>query len=66
MMPNNILAMLQQLKSNPVGFLMQSRFNVPGNIASDPNAVLQHLLQSGQISQQQINSVYQIAQQFRH
>ena len=65
MMPNNILMMAQQLKSNPVGFLLQSRFNVPGNLSNDPSAILQHLVQSGQVSQQQINGAYQMAQRFR-
>lgn len=56
--------MLQQLKSNPVQFLMRRRFNVPSNISSDPNAILNHLLSSGQISQSQMNSAYQMAQRF--
>ena len=61
----NLMQMVQQLKSNPLQFLMQRRFNVPQNIAQDPNAILQHLLSSGQVSQQQINSAYQMAQKFR-
>lgn len=64
-MMNNPMAMLQQLKANPVGFLMQQRLNIPGNIANDPNAILQHLMQTGQVSQQQVNNAYQMAQQFR-
>ena len=52
-----ILQMYQQLKSNPMQFLAQ-RFNIPGNVnLNDPNAILQHLMNSGQVNQQQINSV---------
>lgn len=68
MMPNpmNMMGMLNQLKQNPVQFLMQRRFNLPQNIsASDPQAILNHLVNTGQVSQQQINSAYQMAQKFR-
>ena len=65
MMNNQMLGMLQQLKSNPMQFLMQRRFNLPMNIGNDPSAILNHLVQTGQVSQQQINSAYQMAQRFR-
>lgn len=66
MMPNQILGMLQQFKSNPMQMLMQRRMNLPQNVPmNDPNAILNHLLQTGQISQQQINNAYQMAQQFK-
>jgi len=62
---NNPMQMLQALKSNPIQFLMQRRFNVPANMASDPNAIVDHLLKTGQISQEQINRAYQQMGQFR-
>lgn len=66
MMPNQIFGMLQQFKSNPMQMLMQRRMNLPQNVPmNDPNAILNHLLQTGQISQQQINNAYQMAQQFK-
>lgn len=66
MMPNQILGMLQQFKSNPMQLLMQRRMNLPQNVPmNDPDAILNHLLQTGQISQQQINNAYQMAQQFK-
>lgn len=66
MMPNQILGMLQQFKSNPMQMLIQKRMNLPQNVPmNDPNAILNHLLQTGQISQQQINNAYQMAQQFK-
>lgn len=61
----DMFKMLQQLKANPVQFLLQKRFNVPQNMSNDPSAILNHLLSSGQISQQQINNAYQMAQQFK-
>ena len=60
----NIMWMLSQIKSDPVGFLMRYRFNVPQNIKT-PDGIINYLLSSGQISQQQINSAYQMAQRFK-
>ena len=64
-MMNNPMMMLQQFKSNPMQFLLQRRLNVPQNMANDPNAIMNHLLSTGQISQQQVNQAYQMAQRFR-
>ena len=65
MMPNQMIQMLQQLKANPLQFLAQRKFNLPQGVsANDPQAIINHLVQSGQISQQQINSAYQMMGQF--
>lgn len=61
----NMMGMLQQFKANPLQMLMQKRMNVPQNMMNDPNAILNHLLQTGQISQQQVNQAYQMVNQFR-
>lgn len=53
--PNNMLNMFQQFKNNPVQYMLSRRFNIPQNIANDPQAIIQHLLDSGQMSQQQFN-----------
>ena len=58
----NLMQMIQQIKANPAQFLLQSKFNVPQGM-SDPNAIVQHLLSSGQISQDQINRAYSMARQ---
>lgn len=55
---NNILSMINQFKTNPMALLSQ-RFNIPSNI-TDPQAIIQHLLNSGQINQNQLNSVMQM------
>lgn len=62
-MLNNPLQMLSELKSNPIQFLMRRRLNIPQNInVSDPQAILNHLVSSRQISQDQINQAYQMMQ----
>lgn len=66
MMNNQMLGMLQQLKANPIQFLLQRKMNLPqGMPMNDPQAILNHLVQSGQVTQQQINQAYQAAQRFR-
>lgn len=62
---NGMMQMLQQFKANPMQMLLQRRMNVPQNMMNDPNAILQHLVSTGQVSQQQINNAYQMAQRFR-
>lgn len=62
---NGIMQMLQQFKQNPMQMLLQRRLNVPQNVMNDPNAILNYLVQSGQVSQQQINSAYQMMGRFR-
>jgi glycyl-tRNA synthetase alpha subunit len=54
---NNIIQAYQQFRSNPMQMLMQ-KYNIPQGIdTSNPNAILQHLLNTGQVSQAQVNSL---------
>ncbi len=53
--PDSILSAVQSLKQNPMQFIMQKKFNVPQNIMNDPNAIIQHLMNTGQVSQQSYN-----------
>ena len=59
----NMMQMLAQLRQNPVGLLQKAGFNIPANI-NGPQAILQHLTQTGQINQQQLNHAQQMAQMF--
>lgn len=64
MMGMNPMQMVQQLKANPIQFLQRAGFNVPNNL-NDPNQIIQHLMNSGQISQQRYEQARQIAAQFK-
>ena len=59
----NPLQMIQQVKSNPMQFLTQHGVNVPQNIANNPEAITQHLLNSGTITQEQYNNAVKQANQ---
>jgi rRNA pseudouridine-1189 N-methylase Emg1 (Nep1/Mra1 family) len=51
---NDLMNMYQQMKQNPMQFLSR-RFNIPQNLNS-PSDIVQHLLNTGQVSQDQVNN----------
>ena len=54
---NNLMSMYQQFRNNPMSMLMQ-RYNIPQGIdTSNPQSIIQHLLNTGQVSQAQINNI---------
>lgn len=59
----NVMQQLQMLRQNPMQFLRQRGFNVPDNI-TNPQAIIQHLMNSGQVTQQQMNQAQAMAQGF--
>ena len=61
---NSFLATLKALQQNPVQFLAQRRLNIPQNIQNDPNAIIQHLMNTGQISQDKYNQASRMVSQF--
>ena len=60
---SNIFEAVQQLRADPIGMLSK-RFNIPADLPMNPNEILQYLLNSGQVSQQQINNAMQMRKQF--
>lgn len=57
--PLQIMQMLPQIKSNPMAML--GGLGIPQNISNDPQAVIQSLMNSGRITQEQYNTAMQIA-----
>lgn len=67
----NMAAMFQKFREfaqNPFAALMNmnSRVNIPQNISNDPKAMVQHLIQSGQMSQEQFQQFSQSANQLQN
>ena len=50
--------MIAQFKQNPMGMLMQ-KYNIPQNM-NNPQQIIQHLLNSGQVTQDQVNQAMQM------
>ena len=57
------IGQINQLRSNPIQFLLQRRINVPQNLSNDPQAIIQHLLNTGQMSQDTYNKLQSQATQ---
>ena len=51
---------MQQLQQDPVGAAKQAGFNIPQNIAGNPQAMVQHLIQSGQVGGQKLQQAMQM------
>jgi len=62
MNPMQIMQMLTNLKSNPLSFLASKGLNVPQGI-NDPEQMVRHLINSGQINQNAINQAMKMADQ---
>ena len=52
------IQMVNQFRQNPMAMLSQ-RYNIPANL-NDPNEIIQHLLNTGQVSQEQVNNAMQM------
>lgn len=55
---NNLMRMFLQFRQNPLGMIGQ-RFNIPQGM-NNPNDIIQHLLDTNQVSQDQLNRVVQM------
>ena len=62
MNPFGFMQMYNQLRQNPIGMLSQ-RFNIPQSM-NDPNEIIQHLLNTNQVSQAQVNQAMQMKSNF--
>ena len=63
MNPMEIMGMINQLKANPMAMLAK-RFNLPPQLSQNPQEIVQYLLNSGQISQEQVNQAMQMKKMF--
>lgn len=61
----SIMSAIQSIKQNPMQFIMQSKFNVPQNLMNDPSAIIQHLMNTGQVSQQKYNQAIEMMKKIR-
>ena len=55
----NPMQMLQQLRADPVGMLKQRGLNIPAGM-SNPQQILSHLMQTGQVSAPRVQQIMQM------
>lgn len=65
MNPMQLIQMAQQLQGNPMQFLASRGIQIPANIANNPQAIIQQMLNSGRITQQQYDQARQMAAQLK-
>lgn len=53
------MQMLQQIRQNPAAILQKAGLNIPAGM-TDPQQIIQHLMQSGQVSQQRYQQAMQM------
>lgn len=61
-MTNGFMNQFNAFKQNPIQFLMNRKINIPQQFANDPHGAVQYMLNNGQMSQEQLNSLTQMAQ----
>lgn len=54
-----------QFRQNPMGFLMARKLNIPPEFQNDYQGAVQYLLNTGQMSQDQLNSLLSQARQIQ-
>jgi hypothetical protein len=57
--PQQMGQLLQQIKANPAQMLQQRGLNIPAGM-NDPNQIINHLIQSGQVPQNRLTQIMQI------
>ena len=62
--PMNPMQMLSQIKQNPSAILRQAGLNIPQGM-NNPQQILQHLLQTGQVPQSRYQQAMQIMSRMR-
>lgn len=65
-MPNrmNPMQMLQMIQQNPAQVLGRAGLNIPTDL-TNPNDIIQYLMNSGQVSQERYNQARQIVARFK-
>ncbi len=61
----NFMGQFRGFMQNPMQFMLQKRLNIPQQLASNPQSAIQHLMNNGQMSQEQYNQLQQIARQIQ-
>ena len=68
----NFLGGFRQFMNNPMQYMVQRQFQIPQNMMNDPNKIIQYLMNSGRLTQDQYNwgkymsSQIQNNPQFKH
>lgn len=62
----NLFQKFNQFRQNPLGALMSTNINVPENLGNNPEAIVNYLRNSGQMTEEQFNQFSNLANQFQN
>ena len=65
MMNNNMQEMLRNLQSNPKEFLDKAGVNVPEEMLNNPQAMVMHLIQTGQVKSPMLQRIMPMIRQMK-
>jgi hypothetical protein len=54
---------IRQIQKDPVGMARQAGYDIPQNLAGNPQAMVQHLIQSGQVGGPKLQQAMQMIRQ---
>jgi len=60
---NGFMSQFNSFMKNPMDYLVQRKINIPQQFMNDPHGAVEYLLNNGQMSQEQLNSLMKRAQQ---
>lgn len=61
----NMMKQFNGFRGNPMQMIMQSKLNIPQNMQGNPQQIIQHMMNNGQLTQEQYNAAANMAQQIR-
>ena len=61
----NVQDAMRQLQSDPVSMARNAGYNIPQNIANNPQAMVQHLIQTGQVSNPMLQKILPMMQRLK-
>lgn len=61
----NFMSSFKQFAANPAQYMV-NHCGIPQNIANDPNAIIQHMMSSGKLSQQNYNAARNAAMKIQN
>lgn len=61
---NNIMSEFQTFQQNPIQYLMDHNINIPKEYMDNPQGAVQYLMNSGKLTQNQLNQIMQKARMF--
>ena len=56
---------LQQIQRDPLGMARQAGYQIPENLAGNPQAMVQHLIQTGQVSNPLLQKIMPMMQRLK-